>query len=162
MLAVSILALLGLSRGALFDELVPAIDTVTPSYGCELGGTRLSITGRGFTTDFFAATNEVFIGTNFGQSSESSVACDVIEGACSVDCGSSKRIVCDTRAWPSGGATGWLDMKVQVTRDRDVYSATRTQVFAYRGRTDALCPAVTSLSVSAATAGQAGCVSTAY
>ena len=51
-----------------------------------MGGTRISIGGEGFATDFWNGGNTVHIG---------GVPCDVVEGACTVDCGGSTRIVRD-------------------------------------------------------------------
>ena len=69
------------------------IDSVTPKWGSANGGTRLHIDGTGFATEFFSGKNKVFI----GDDNSGWVACDVVEGACTVDCGGDKRIVCDTR-----------------------------------------------------------------
>ena len=71
------------------------IDSVTPYWGSANGGTRLHIDGTGFATEFFSGKNKVMI----GDDNSGWVACDVVEGACTVDCGGDKRIGCDTRAW---------------------------------------------------------------
>ena len=67
-------------------EKTRAIYSVTPSGGTAMGGTRISIDGEGFATDFWNGGNTVHIG---------GVPCDVVEGACTVDCGGSTRIVRD-------------------------------------------------------------------
>ena len=86
------------------------VDSITPSCGTALGGTRLSIVGEGFATDLFDGSNAVWI----GDDSDGWVACDVIEGACTVDCGGPNRIVCDTREWIDVDSnSGWLDVKVR-------------------------------------------------
>jgi hypothetical protein len=40
--------------------------------------------------------------------------CDVIEGACTVDCGSAWRIVCDTGEWFNDDDNGGLDVVVTI------------------------------------------------
>ena len=67
-------------------EKTRAIYSLTPSGGTAMGGTRISIGGEGFATDFWNGGNTVHIG---------GVPCDVVEGACTVDCGGSTRIVRD-------------------------------------------------------------------
>ena len=72
------------------------VTSVTPSSGTALGGTRLHVDGHGFTTDFFAARNDVWL---CKDDLEDCAVCNVIEGACTVDCGGPTRIVCDTGPW---------------------------------------------------------------
>ena len=46
------------------------------------------------------------------------VNCDVIEGACTVDCGSAWRIVCDTGEWIEDTDDGALDVVVTIDEVR--------------------------------------------
>ena len=99
----------------------PTIHDVTFESGSPLGSQRLALTGSGFTTNFHSGGNQVEI----GSSAKGWTACEVVEGACTVDCGSASRIVCDTDQvpsdWYSGDladvATGPLDIKVTVCYD---------------------------------------------
>ena len=72
-----------------------AVYSVSPSESTALGGARVHIIGEGFATDIFDGSNAVAIGSD----AKGWVACDVIEGACTVDCGGPRKIVCDTGAW---------------------------------------------------------------
>ena len=69
-------------------EKTRTVDSVTPSYGTCLGGTRLSIIGEGFATEFFDGSNTVWIVSGDFSSDDYThdgyVQCDVIEGACTV------------------------------------------------------------------------------
>jgi hypothetical protein len=87
------------------------LTSITPHRGTQAGGTRVVLTGGGFNVNFFTAGNYVYIGDGDDQ-----VPCDVIEGACSVQCGGPNTLVCDTGAWtreesPRKGS-GWLDVTV--------------------------------------------------
>ena len=123
------------------------LKSVEPTSGSSLGGTRLSIEGSGFTTDFFAAFNEVQIGRG-----DTWVVCDVIEGACTVDCGGPKRIVCDTGPWVREFEDITLDLKVKVTRDLDVMKASLTNAFTYKMTTHGTHPMLTAVTPSAVSA----------
>jgi hypothetical protein len=82
--------------------------------------------GSDFTTNFHEGANTVHIGAD----SVGWVECNVVEGACTVDCGSSKRIVCDTLTMPeswvadAGGdvasvrTASNLQFRVNVCRDQ--------------------------------------------
>ena len=67
----------------------------------------------GFNVNFFTAGNYVYIGDDKNQ-----VQCDVIEGACSVQCGGPNTLVCDTGEWTFEDSprvsSGWLDVTVQI------------------------------------------------
>ena len=100
----------------------PTISDISFSSGSPLGAQRLGITGSGFTTNFHDGANDVFIGTDSGGWTE----CHVVEGACTVDCGSANRVVCDTEpvpeSWTGTGEladvdTGPLEVKVSVCRE---------------------------------------------
>ena len=85
-----------------------AVTSVWPTTGTSNGGTRLHVEGYGFATEFFDGSNSVGVG---------GVTCDVIEGACTVDCGGPRRIVCDTGPWPDVFAdSGAVDVVVTGTR----------------------------------------------
>ena len=107
------------------------IDSVTPKWGSANGGTRLHIDGTGFATEFFSGKNKVFI----GDDNSGWVACDVVEGACTVDCGGDKRIVCDTRAWTSDTTAGWFDVWVQVDDTISTYDLIKTNCYHYLSST---------------------------
>jgi len=65
------------------DSGLYTVTSITPNKGTRAGGTRVQIKGSGFNVNFFTAGNCVYIGKgNVGWA-----MCDVIEGACSVDCG---------------------------------------------------------------------------
>ena len=73
----------------------------------------MTIKGGGFNVNFFTGGNYVYIGSD----STEWVPCDVIEGACSVDCGGPNTLVCDTGPWTFNAFSsdsGWLDVKVQI------------------------------------------------
>jgi hypothetical protein len=98
----------------------PVFSSLSFSSGSELGSQRLAVNGTGFTTDHSTAWNTVELGrADLGHW----VPCRVVEGACTVDCGSSSRIVCDTEPVPPelrGAAGGMvstpLDVKVKVCK----------------------------------------------
>ncbi len=66
------------------------VNSITPATGSVLGGQRLHIDGSGFNIEFFEGSNSVTLISGGVKRS-----CIVVEGACTVDCGSSKRIVCE-------------------------------------------------------------------
>ena len=66
------------------------VDSVTPAEGSVVGGQRLHIDGNGFNLEFFEGSNVVTLTNGVHERK-----CVVLEGACTVDCGSSKRIVCE-------------------------------------------------------------------
>ena len=107
------------------------IDSVTPYWGSANGGTRLHIDGTGFATEFFSGKNKVMI----GDDNSGWVACDVVEGACTVDCGGDKRIVCDTRAWTSDTTAGWFDVWVQVDDTISTYDLIKTNCYHFLSST---------------------------
>ena len=107
------------------------IDSVTPYWGSANGGTRLHIDGTGFATEFFSGKNKVWIGSD----STEWVPCDVVEGACTVDCGGDKRIVCDTRAWTSDTTAGWFDVWVQVDATISTYDLIKPNCYHYLSST---------------------------
>ena len=91
------------------------LDDVYPDRGTKGGETRLTLKGGGFNVNFFTGGNYVYI----GRDDEEWVPCDVIEGACSVECGGPHTLVCDTRAWTFNeenfrSGSGWLDVKVEI------------------------------------------------
>ena len=126
-----------------------AVSSVTPNQGTALGGTRLSIIGEGFATDLFDGSNMVEI----GDDSSGWVGCDVIEGACTVDCGGPYRIVCDTGPWLADEQTGWLDVRVTVTEGEFAATATCAGCYAFRPSSHASAPRLTSVSPRHAGAG---------
>ena len=89
------------------------VDSITPNQGTVAGGSRVTIKGGGFNTNFFSAGNYVSIG-----SGTTWVPCEVIEGACTVQCGGPKTLICDTGPWTFGGDpkqdSGMLDVKVKI------------------------------------------------
>lgn len=88
------------------------VTSISPNIGTLSGGARVVIKGGGFNVNFFTSGNYVFIGSN----TRGWVPCDVIEGACTVQCGGPNTLVCDTNPWPGGALSdsGWLDVKVMV------------------------------------------------
>ncbi len=104
----------------------PAFHDITFVSGSPLGAQRLAITGSGFTTNIHDGHNSIEIGSD----SKGWASCAVVEGACTVDCGSANRIVCDTDRVPAGWLTaedgsaidladldtGDLEVKVTVCR----------------------------------------------
>lgn len=113
------------------EPLGPTITDVTFESGSPLGSQRIALTGTGFTTNFHSGGNQVEI----GSSATGWSACEVVEGACTVDCGSASRIVCDTDQVPSDWYTGDiadvssgpLDFKVTVCYDLCGSTAPETQ-----------------------------------
>ena len=96
-----------------FDADEYAVDAITPNRGPLYGGTRVSISGSGFNTNFFEGGNYVYIGTD----DAGWTTCDVIEGACTVKCGGPKTLICDTNPWISSNdlsASGWVDLMVLI------------------------------------------------
>ena len=103
------------------------VTSVEPRYGSTNGGTRLHVKGTGFATEFYSGSNTVFIGSE----SKGWVGCDVIEGACTVDCGGDKKVVCDTQAWTSDDYPGWLDVWVVVEDSVSTYDLVLANGFYY-------------------------------
>ena len=72
------------------------IDEVIPNEGTYTGGTHLHVIGEGFSVDTYGGSNEVLIGDpSYDYFINPALApnwqgayapCDVIEGACTVDC----------------------------------------------------------------------------
>ena len=83
----------GAGLGSFVDLEVFSVD---PSEGSVAGGSRLFVRGKGFDTDFFDGGQNI---VQVGRAGIGWAACDVIEGACSVDCGSGGRVVCDLGAF---------------------------------------------------------------
>ena len=101
-------------------------------------------------------TADVYIGSGDKQ-----VQCDVIEGACSVECGGPKTLICDTQEWPedmdTGSSSAWLDVTVYVEVLSDmgpaVKTLTLTNAFQYHQRGyNAFVPTITTVSPRAASA----------
>lgn len=76
------------------------------------GGQRLATTGSGFATNFHDSSNVVSLGSDALGWRE----CDVVQGACTVDCGSATRIVCDTPKFPDVHTAKTLSLKVAVQK----------------------------------------------
>ena len=105
-------------HGAGGQEPQGTIERVSASEGSALGGQRLSIHGVGFTTNFHKGRNSVRIGTDEAGWTD----CTVVEGACTVDCGSATRLVCDTQSArlgapdasniQRGASSQWLDLVI--------------------------------------------------
>jgi hypothetical protein len=72
------------------------INHVSFVIGSPLGSQRLAVEGDGFVTNHADGANTVEV----GRDDLGWVPCRVVEGACTVDCGSSSRIVCDTAPVP--------------------------------------------------------------
>ena len=70
------------------------VSSITPNRGPVEGGTRVTIKGGGFNVNFFTAGNYVYIGD---EDSDTWETCDVIEGACSVECGGPNTLVMRSR-----------------------------------------------------------------
>ena len=75
--------------------------SITFTSGSPLGAQRLAIEGEGFTTNFHDGNNKILIGSDV----KGWTSCSVVEGACTVDCGSASRIVCDTDKIPESWLT---------------------------------------------------------
>ena len=66
-----------------------------------------------------------------GSDAKGWVACDVIEGACTVDCGGPRKIVCDTGAWLTDETIN-LDVHVTVHDSVQSYETTLSGAFTYK------------------------------
>lgn len=126
------------------------IDSVSPNRGTAAGGTRLHLHGEGFATEFYSGANTVYI----GKASKSWVQCDVIEGACTVDCGGGTKIVCDTQAWTSDTASGWLDVWVIVDDSISSYDLIKQNAFYYQPTSHQSSPKMTEVWPRHARAGE--------
>ncbi|KAH8075485.1 hypothetical protein JL721_1495 [Aureococcus anophagefferens] len=115
------------------------VTSVSPQYGSSNGGTRVHVGGAGFATEFYSGSNTVYIGT----AADGWVECDVIEGACTVDCGGDKKVVCDTQPWLADDYSGWLDIWVVVEDSISTYDLEMANAFYYLPSTHAGVPAVT-------------------
>lgn len=125
------------------------IDSVSPNRGTAAGGTRVHIYGEGFATEFYSGANSVYI----GKASKSWVQCDVIEGACTVDCGGGTKIVCDTQEWISDAASGWLDIWVIVDDSIASYDLIKQSAFYYQPTSHHQSPKMTEVWPRHASAG---------
>ena len=117
------------------------ITGVSPTKGSSNGGTRIHVEGAGFATEFFAGSNAVYIGSD----AEGWAPCDVVEGACTVDCGGDKKIVCDTGPWVADEDSGWLDVWVVVEDTISTYDIIKESAYAYKASTDADVPQLTGV-----------------
>ena len=118
-----------------------AVYSVAPSESTALGGARVHIIGEGFATDIFDGSNAVAIGSD----AKGWVACDVIEGACTVDCGGPRKIVCDTGAWVSDASDSWLDVRVTIDESVQTYEAVCSGCFAYKATSESRSPVLESI-----------------
>jgi hypothetical protein len=103
------------------------INSITPQRGTKSGGTRVVLSGGGFNTNFYTGGNYVYI----GRDDRMWQPCDVIEGACSVQCGGPNSLVCDTRGWTYNdplSPSGWLDVKVVIEIVGDLGASETTEV----------------------------------
>lgn len=129
------------------------LTAITPNRGTLLGGSRVTLTGGGFNVNFFTGGNYVFIGSD----SRGWVQCDVIEGACTVECGGPHTLVCDTGPWTAPAFNGWLDVKVMIEvfgqrgADETVVIYKRSAYF-YYGKDYAYSPTITGVVPHAASA----------
>jgi hypothetical protein len=87
---------------------VRRIDSVSPSSGTHLGGTRITITGVGFSTDYADGENRVEINGKVCPTTEAQGG-----GVCMGTCSNANRIICDT---PPHDPSGPLHVKVTVDR----------------------------------------------
>ena len=104
---------------------------------------------QGFATNHFDGSNSVAVGSD----SHGYVACDVIEGACSVDCGSAWRVVCDTGAWFSDADVGALDVVLTIDESTETHVVTCAGCFRYRATSHASTPKLTRIAPRHAPAG---------
>jgi hypothetical protein len=75
-----------------------SITSIEPNRGSYLGITRVTITGTGFSTNFIDGGNRVTIG-RMHNGVWVGGDCEVLEGACTVECGSDTKLFCDTPPW---------------------------------------------------------------
>ena len=109
------------------------LSAVFPNRGSIGGGSRITVKGQGFNVNFFTAGNYVYIGSTV---SNTWVPCDIIEGACTVQCGGPKTLICDTQPWSYGAlgsdangmSSGWLDVKVIIETFRDTSNGGSVEV----------------------------------
>lgn len=65
--------------------------SISPSEGSTTGGTRITLTGAGFSTDFLNGGNTVVFG-----SGAAGAKCTVLQGSCTAECTTSSTLICDT------------------------------------------------------------------
>jgi hypothetical protein len=146
----------------------PTINRVSFALGSPLGSQRLAVEGSGFATNHADGHNTVEI----GKGDHAWVPCKVVEGACTVDCGSSSRIVCDTApvtanltgalVTPKHAQTTALDVRVTVCRggcdtdNPDTSTVTYPDSFVFMSERDsALNPTLLGVSPRQVSAGSA-------
>ena len=116
----------GLAAPVPIPPALVTLDSVSTESGTCNGGQRLQVFGSGFATNHHDAENLVEIGSD----AEGWRECDVIQGACTVDCGSASKIVCDTKEFPQRSM--WqkkLDVKVTVAKGSTPSVAIQTAKF---------------------------------
>ena len=101
-----------ISGGADSTVITRRIDSVSPSTGSVVGGTKLVIKGEGFSINYAAGHNRVYIG--------GTTECITLErqgfGACTVLCSNYNQIVCNTNP-SSSTATSSVAQPITVTVD---------------------------------------------
>jgi len=80
------------------------VDSVDPTEGTYMGGTHLHVIGEGFSVDTYGGSNDVQIGlpdfdylidlVHYPEFKGAWSQCDVIEGACTVDCEYARVCLC--------------------------------------------------------------------
>ena len=95
-----------------------SVDSISVSSGTCYGGQRLQVFGMGFVTNFHEGGMTISLGVANKHEEGGGVwsKCDVVEGACTVDCGSSSKVVCDTTQFEADHTGLQLDVKVVVSK----------------------------------------------
>lgn len=136
-----------------------SLSSITPNRGTRAGGSRVTLRGAGFRTNFVSSGNHVFIGSDSTEWQR----CDVIEAVCSVQCSGPNTLICDTRPWTHGpplSDSGWLDVKVMIESYNedgagDMITLRLSQVYYYYGIANRYTPMLLSVTPRAASSEEA-------
>ena len=74
--------------------------SMSPNEGSTTGGTRVTLTGAGFSQDFLNGGNSVYFADDDGNLA---AECEVLQGSCTEECTTSSTLICDTKATAASG-----------------------------------------------------------
>ncbi|KAK3274579.1 hypothetical protein CYMTET_17247 [Cymbomonas tetramitiformis] len=152
--AIFIISVLG-SHGVLAsgtegsdNAILREINSVFPKEGSTAGGTLLSISGAGFSTIATSGGNSILLVDPSGI--EEPIACEPVDGACTVDCPTSVKAMCETPAHEHSDTYYEIHVTVDSQYQAEVRSGESRPTFRWRSS------ATSSISQLQPTSGEGG------
>ena len=96
--------------------------SMSPNEGSTTGGTRVTLTGAGFSQDFLNGGNSVYFADADGNLA---AECEVLQGSCTEECTTSSTLICDTKAT---AASGKISRHRESSTAPSIYLSTYTSI----------------------------------